>query len=149
MQQPADGEGSTSWVEPDQPPHPVHDPMAGPVGGIMVEGQRSMQEELAALVKMKKQYNRTMIGAGVVVGVLLLAVLGLLLSSPAPPDTAAEDAEIARLEAEIVAMPRSTPAQNPRGAAISRVSAGRSSGRAAVCNGAFMSAPLALCRSRR
>ena len=136
QRQPADGEGSTSWVEPDQPPHPVHDPMAGPVGGIMVEGQRSMQEELAALVKMKKQYNRTMIGAGVVVGVLLLTVLGLLLSSPASPDMAAEDAEIARLEAEMAAMPRSNPAQTQEEierleAELAAMSAGPSSAAAA------------------
>ena len=79
----------------------MHDPMAGPVGGIMIEGQRSMQEELESLVQLKKQYNKLMIGGGVAISVLFVIVVAMLVS----PDSnnAAEEAEIAQLQAQLEA----------------------------------------------
>ena len=76
------------------PPKAVHDPMAGPVGGIMIEGQRSMQEELASLVQMKKQYNKMMLGGGAAIAVLFVIVIAMMVSGPAPADNDAEVAEI-------------------------------------------------------
>ena len=90
-------------TEPRAAPKAVHDLMAGPVGGIMIEGQRSMQEELESLVQMKKQYNKMMVGGGVAITVLFVCVIVMMVSSPEPTTNAAEEAEIADLQAQLEA----------------------------------------------
>ena len=89
-------------MEPTEGPQKsLHDPSAGPVGGIMVEGQRSMQEELASLIVMKKQYNKLMIGGGLAIGVLFMVVISLIVSAPDATVAVAEQAELDRVQAEL------------------------------------------------
>jgi len=100
------------------PPKAVHDPMAGPVGGIMIEGQRSMQEELASLVQMKKQYNKMMLGGGAAIAVLFVIVIAMMVSGPAPADNDAEVAEIEELEAQLEAEEQTQAAEQAQIAAL-------------------------------